>query len=62
MKNQYAGDVNDYVKYSLVRKLVAAAQARVVTVCWMRTLDDDRTDGESLPEVIGRARTGRRAG
>jgi hypothetical protein len=45
MKNQYVGDVNDYVKYSLIRQLVAGTRGRVVTVCWMLTLDDDRTDG-----------------
>jgi hypothetical protein len=59
MKNQYAGDVNDYVKYSLIRRLAAGSRDRVVTVCWMLTYDDDRTDGNlraylSAPERFRR--------
>lgn len=45
MKNQYVGDVNDYVKYSIIRQLIAGTRTRAVTVCWMLTDDDDRTDG-----------------
>lgn len=45
MKNQYVGDVSDYVKYSLLRQLVAGTRGRTATVCWMLTHNDDRTDG-----------------
>jgi len=44
VKDQYFGDVNDYVKYGLLRALSAGAALRVGVV-WMRTPDDDRTDG-----------------
>lgn len=44
MKNQYFGDVNDYIKYGLLRVL---SQATRVGVAWMLTPDDDRTDGPS---------------
>lgn len=43
MKHQYFGDVNDYLKYGLLR-CFAASGVRV-GVCWMLTLDDQRTDG-----------------
>jgi hypothetical protein len=45
MKDQYAGDVNDYIKYSLIRQLVAGTRAHAVMVCWMLTQDDERSDG-----------------
>lgn len=44
MKNQYFGDVNDYVKYSLLRSVAAHIAGRFL-VCWMLTADDGRTDG-----------------
>ena len=44
MKDQYVGDVNDYLKYSLLRALMSAG-ARRVLVCWMLTAPDARTDG-----------------
>jgi hypothetical protein len=44
MKNQYFGDVHDYVKYGLLRALSGVSQLRVGLV-WMLTPDDDRTDG-----------------
>ncbi len=44
MKDQYFGDVNDYVKYGLLRALSAESALRVGVV-WMRTPDDDRPDG-----------------
>jgi hypothetical protein len=43
MKNQYVGDINDYVKYAFLRRLMRAGSE--VTVCWMLTSDDGRTDG-----------------
>jgi hypothetical protein len=43
MKNQYVGDINDYVKYAFLRHLMRAGSE--VTVCWMLTSDDRRTDG-----------------
>ena len=45
MKNQYVGDINDYVKYSLIRELVMGVRDCGVMVCWMLTHDDDRSDG-----------------
>ena len=44
MKNQYVGDINDYVKYSLLRTLASIGRFDV-GVCWMRTSDDGRSDG-----------------
>jgi hypothetical protein len=43
MKNQYVGDINDYVKYAFLRHLMRAGSE--VTVCWMLTSDDGRSDG-----------------
>lgn len=43
MKDQYFGDVNDYVKYGLLRCL-AEAELRV-GVCWMLTPGDGSGDG-----------------
>lgn len=45
MKDQYFGDVNDYLKYGLLRVLVERSGLSL-GVCWLRTADDDRTDGE----------------
>lgn len=44
MKHQYFGDVNDYVKYGLLRALHDVAGLRLGVV-WMLTPDDDRPDG-----------------
>ena len=44
MKNQYFGDINDYFKYALLRK-IAHEGGLTVFVCWMLTADDDRRDG-----------------
>lgn len=44
MKHQYFGDVNDYVKYALLRHLGRAAGC-AVQVCWMLTPPDARSDG-----------------
>lgn len=54
MKHQYFGDVNDYVKYGLLR-CVASVGLRI-GVCWMLTPDDNRPDGRkieylSLPDM-----------
>ena len=43
MKNQYFGDVNDYMMYGLLRCCAAAGWR--VGVCWMLTPDDARSDG-----------------
>ncbi len=43
MKQQYFGDINDYLKYGLLRCF--AAVGVMVGVCWMLTPDDGRTDG-----------------
>lgn len=45
MKNQYVGDINDYVKYSIIRHLVDATHQQLATVCWLLTDDDQGTDG-----------------
>jgi len=44
MKDQYFGDVNDYLKYGLLRVLTARSRLSLA-VCWMLTPDDGRTDG-----------------
>ncbi len=46
MKNQYFGDLNDYRKYALLRGFVRAGGQ--VTVCWMLTTDDGRSDGNRV--------------
>ena len=43
MKNQYAGDQNDYVKFGLLRALCGTELRPFVA--WMLTPDDTRTDG-----------------
>ena len=43
MKNQYFGDVNDYVKYGLLRCF--ASEGFRVGVLWMLTPGDGRPDG-----------------
>ena len=44
MKNQYFGDINDYLKYGLLRVIAKEAGLRLA-VCWMLTDKDDRRDG-----------------
>jgi hypothetical protein len=44
MKDQYAGDVNDFGKYALLRAL-AASHGGSLNVCWMLTAPDGRRDG-----------------
>jgi hypothetical protein len=46
MKNQYFGDINDYLKYGLLR-CFANANLRI-GVCWMLTPDDGRSDGRKI--------------
>jgi hypothetical protein len=46
VKDQYVGDVNDYLKYALLRALAAPDDQLVVA--WMLTASDERTDGRRL--------------
>ena len=47
MKNQYFGDVYDYVKYGLLRQLNCRGRVSAV-VCWMLTENVDRRDGNRV--------------
>lgn len=47
MKDQYAADVNDYLKYALLRAL-AGVHRGTLQVCWMLTASDGRADGGRL--------------
>lgn len=47
MKNQYFGDVNDYLKYGVLRAL-SGRGAVSLAVCWMLTPDDGRSDGNLI--------------
>ncbi len=49
MKNQYTGDINDYVKYGLLRILSPAVPR--LRVCWMLTQDEGRSDGQLVRYV-----------
>jgi hypothetical protein len=46
VKEQYVGDVNDFRKYALLRRL--AAVGAKIGVCWMLTPPDGRPDGNKL--------------
>jgi hypothetical protein len=46
MKNQYFGDVNDYLKYGLLRGFTGIGLR--IGVCWMLTPDDQRSDGSKI--------------
>src|SRR5437667_12390503 len=46
MKNQYFGDVNDYLKYGLLRCFANTGLS--IGVCWMLTPDDGRSDGRKI--------------
>jgi len=46
VKSQYFGDVNDYLKYGLLRCFSHAGWR--VGVCWMLTPDDDGSDGGKI--------------
>ncbi len=47
MKNQYFGDINDYLKYRLIRILNNRGLIRL-GFCWMLTPDDSKTDGKFI--------------
>jgi hypothetical protein len=44
MRNQFFGDVNDYIKYGLLRA-ICDPQQLPLAVCWMLTVDGDTNDG-----------------
>jgi len=46
VKDQYFGDINDYRKYGLLRILVRVGLS--LGVVWMRTPNDDRSDGRHI--------------
>jgi len=46
MKHQYFGDVNDYVKYGLLRCFANAGLR--IGVCWMLTPEDKLPDGGKI--------------
>lgn len=46
MKDQYVGDVSDYLKYALLRTL--APDGSDISVAWMLTPSDQRSDGQRL--------------
>lgn len=50
MKNQYVGDINDYVKFGVLRCL--ARHGARLGVCWMLTADDSRTDGSHTDYLL----------
>jgi hypothetical protein len=43
MKQQYFGDLSDYVKYGILRAVIR--EGLTLSVCWMLTPDDARSDG-----------------
>jgi hypothetical protein len=47
MKNQYFGDVNDYLKYGLLRAITLDTDWNLL-VAWMLTPDDGGPDGKKL--------------
>lgn len=47
MKNQYVGDIHDYVKYGLLRQLTGLGEV-TTSICWMLTEDNDRQDGRNV--------------
>ena len=47
MKDQYFGDVNDFHKYALLRRIARSASLKL-GVCWMLTASDGRSDGRHL--------------
>lgn len=51
MKNQYFGDINDYMKYSLIRHLNGRGTLSTV-VCWVLTNDDSTTDGSRTSYLL----------
>ena len=47
MKNQYFGDIYDYIKYGILRQLTSCAKISTA-VCWMLTPNDERRDGHRV--------------
>ncbi len=47
MKNQYFGDLYDYIKYGLLRQLSNGGQFSTA-VCWMLTQNDNKGDGQRV--------------
>lgn len=54
MKNQYFGDINDYLKYGLLRVLTYQ-HGLTLAVCWMLTPDSPGRDGRNT-RYLGDAR------
>jgi hypothetical protein len=50
MKNQYFGDVNDYLKYGFLRCFAEAGLS--IGVCWMLTPDDNLPDGRKIEYLL----------
>jgi hypothetical protein len=46
MKNQYFADINDYLKYGILRTI--ANSKFKICLCWMLTEDDNRDDGGKI--------------
>lgn len=46
MKNQYFADINDYLKYGILRTI--ANSKLNICLCWMLTEDDNRNDGGKI--------------
>jgi len=44
LKNQYFGDINEYFKYGLIRRLTDGGKIRTA-ICWMLTPDDSGNEG-----------------
>ncbi len=58
MKNQYFGDLNDYLKYSLLR-LLGGNGLLEIAICWALTEDDGSLNGKRIkyleqPDAWGR--------
>ena len=47
MKNQYFGDIYDYIKYGLLRRLSRCGEISTA-ICWMLTPNDGRRDGHRV--------------
>ncbi len=47
MKNQYFGDVNNYRKYGLLRRLAGDGEVSI-GICWMLTPNDHQSQIFSL--------------
>lgn len=54
MRNQFFGDVYDYIKYGLIRRLTNYGE-RPSALCWMMREDEDNTEGRitSFQEDLG---------